>query len=246
MKSEAENTPATAASSDSVAERILATALEIINETGDFDLPMRLLASRAKVSLRTPYTIFGSKSGVISALLLRDQHDWREQILPLQTNDPISDLFANLARGMDFYRVHQPFYRALFRATQSYSGFDESEPARQNLRPMAIACSRAKDHGQLDANVDVDVLAETLTDIIASVMREWAASSFDIALAGYRGAFGYGAILSGVTIEPHRSAVRQRMLDAQEAIAAFRDETGSPWPSGSSRRPRLRRRSTAL
>ncbi len=58
--------------------RILSVARELIQETGDFDLPMRKLASRAQVSLRTPYALFGSKTGLIGSILTEDQIKFRE------------------------------------------------------------------------------------------------------------------------------------------------------------------------
>ena len=205
----------------SVADRIIATARDIINETGDFDLPMRLLASRAKVSLRTPYTLFGSKNGVISEILHADQKVWNARLKPLQTGDPIVDLFANMERGVEFYRSRQPFYRALFRATQSYSGGPETEPARQNLRPMQVICRRLRTIGLLHPGIDPDTLGESLTDIVASAVREWACSTFDVQLILHRTCFGYATLLAGATIEPTAGEMRALALRHQSEIAKY-------------------------
>ena len=49
--------------------RIVRAARDLIRETGDTDLSMRMLAQRAKVSLSTPYNLFGSKRAVVLAVL---------------------------------------------------------------------------------------------------------------------------------------------------------------------------------
>jgi AcrR family transcriptional regulator len=215
--------PEAQAAADSVSERIIAVAREIIDETGDFDLPMRALAARAKVSLRTPYTLFGSKNGVIAAILQADVAAWHVKLRPLQTRDPLVDLFDNLQRGIAFYRTHQPFYRAMFRATENYAGSMASEASRMNLRPMKIICHRLRERGELLAGVDPDVLAESLTDIIASTHRQWAMSTFDVGLVHWRCAFGYATLLAGSTIEPVAKTLRERALKFQREIVDFRE-----------------------
>jgi AcrR family transcriptional regulator len=201
-------------------------ALEIINETGDFDLPMRDLAARARVSLRTPYALFGSKSGVITELLHRDQARWRSEIRALQTADPVDDLFANLERSAGFFRQHQPFYRALFRATQSYSGGVETEPARENVRPLRVACQRLMAAGMLIEGMSPEILAESLTDIWVGTMREWAASTFDIELTFLRTAFGYATMMAGGMRPAAATRLRERALCYHALIERFHAEHG--------------------
>lgn len=206
-----------------VADRILSVALQIIKETGDFDLPMRQLAARAKVSLRTPYVIFGSKSGLISKILQRDQTQWRAKLRALQTDDPIEDLFFNLQRGEEFFLTHQQFYKALYRATQVYSGGNESESAREILRPFHIACSRLAKAGLFAPGVDPMIVAETLTDIFVGTQREWAMSDIDIRHVNRRCRFGIAAVLAGCTIEAASSKLSARALHLQAELHALRE-----------------------
>ena len=73
-------------------DRLLDVAAEIVRESVDFDLPMRQLAARAQVSLRTPYKIFGSKGGIIRALLKQERLEWRAY----QRNLPPASLIVPL------------------------------------------------------------------------------------------------------------------------------------------------------
>lgn len=203
------------------AERLVAVARQIIRETGDFDLPMRLLAARAQVSLRTPYELFGSKTGVIRAILKLDQAYFRVQARQLTSRDPLENIFDRVRLGVDLYAANQPFYRALFRATQGYSGGDETEPARENLKSFRILSQRVQAVGLIRPEVDTDLLGEILTDVFAASFRTWASSDFDIALAGYRIGFGTALAFAGCATEPTAARMRQTAAEYQALAIAF-------------------------
>jgi AcrR family transcriptional regulator len=200
---------------------LVSVAREIIRETGDFDLPMRQLAARAQVSLRTPYELFGSKNGVIRAILKLDQAGFRTQVRTLASADWIDNIFDRVKLGVELYAGSQPFYRALFRATQGYSGGDETEPARENLRTFRVLAHRAQNQGLIHPEIDTDILGEALTDVFASNVRTWASSSFDIALVEHKIGFGFACLLAGVVPDPVVERMRRRALAYQAAIQQF-------------------------
>jgi AcrR family transcriptional regulator len=216
------NTQKTKRSEDKT-ELLVNVARQIIRETGDFDLPMRLLAARAQVSLRTPYELFGSKTGIIRAILKADQSVFRHRARELRSADLLDNIFDRIRLGVEFYADKQPFYRALFRATQAYSGGDETEPARENLAAFRTLCKRAREAGLLLPSADPDILGETLTDIFAANFRTWASSSFDIFLVGHKIGFGCAAVLASVTPPPHDARMRTRIAAFQQAIQTFKE-----------------------
>jgi AcrR family transcriptional regulator len=187
----------TAAGAKKGARELLEAAQAIVRETGNFDLPMRTLAARAQVSLRTPYEVFGSKNGIIRALLKSEQEEFREIVRNYRSADRIEMFFDRTLLGMDFYAREQPFYRALFRATQAFSGGDETEPAREMLPVYVNMVRRATEEKFLVDSVDATNVAEILTDIFAANLRTWASSDFDIWLAGQRICFGFSLVLGG-------------------------------------------------
>lgn len=213
-------------STDEVTARLLQAAREIINETGDFDLPMRALASRAQVSLRTPYQIFGSKSGMITAILKEDQAIFRQIVAQLHSRDQIDNLFERLELAIGVFKAKQAFYRALFRATQGYSGGDETEPARENARGFRILTQRAIAAGLLRADLDAAAFGETLTDIFASNLRLWAASERDIERIYPQIAFGISIALAGVATPQTAERMHAQALRYQAQIVAGRGEGG--------------------
>lgn len=202
-------------------ELLLSVARQIIRETGDFDLPMRQLAARAQVSLRTPYELFGSKTGVIRAILKLDQAIFRVLARKLRSADWFDNILDRVHLGVIFYAENQPFYRALFRATQAYSGGDEAEPARENLKSFRILAQRAQVTGLIRPEIDTDILGETLTDLFAANFRTWASSTFDISQVDAKVGFGFAAVLAGVAVEPHAARMRERALAYQLAAQTF-------------------------
>lgn len=207
--------------SEEKAELLLATARDIIRETGDFDLPMRKLAARAQVSLRTPYELFKSKSGIIGAILKIDQKVFRDRAAELQSEDELENLFDRVRLGVDFYSENPNFYRALFRATQGYSGGDETDPAQENIHGFTVLTIRAIDAGLIGPETDPRLFAQILTDIFAANLRTWAASDFDIQLSGLKICYGYALALAGVAPPPTDARMRVRALEFQHEVAAF-------------------------
>lgn len=204
-------------------ERLVAVAREIIRETGDFELPMRRLAARAQVSLRTPYELFGSKNGVIRAILKSDQKTFRERARQLQSADWLENIFERVNLGVSFYADNQPFYRALFRATQGYSGGVETEPARENLLPFQVLSRRAQTAGLIRPEIDTDMLGETLTDLFAANFRTWANGAFDIGLVGLKIGYGFAMVFAAAAPEAHAARMRARALACQRAVQTFVD-----------------------
>jgi AcrR family transcriptional regulator len=206
---------------DEKRQRILAVARQLIQETGDFDLPMRQLAARAQVSLRTPYEYFGSKAGVIGAILVDDLEDFKEHVSQLSSADALEHIFDRVQWGIDFYALNQPFYRALFRATQAYVADRDQEPARQPQGSFQRLCVRASRAGLIRPEIDPGHLGETLTDIFASNLRLWAMEDFDIQLVSLRINFGFGAVLAGVASEAAVERMRAHVVQYQQAIDSF-------------------------
>ena len=202
-------------------ELLVAIARQLIRESGDFDLSMRELAARARVSLRTPYLMFGSKAGLVGAILRADQAIYWNKLRALPRGDAFHDLFKSLAAGVAFYAENQPFYRALFRETHAYSGRGETEPARENPRRFERTCRRALDEGLVQPSVDPHMLGETLLDIFAANVRTWAASDHDVKFVEPRIGFGWAAVLAGVALGPHADRMHRKMQDFQAALQDF-------------------------
>jgi AcrR family transcriptional regulator len=203
---------------ESVADRLIRVARDLIDETGGFDLPMRDLAARARVSLRTPYQVFGSKSAIIGEILHRDQEQAGFELLPASDDKLSETLFRQLLRGMEFMGARQPFYRALFKGAQGYSDEDDFDTARGIQKQFTLWCHRASSARLLRRDVAPELVAEVLTNLFAAELRYWANSDFDIRLAGLRITFGIAAVLAGLGTNTFAIEMRSKADEFQAAI----------------------------
>src|ERR1700744_217344 len=76
-------------------QRIIEAARELIRETGNAGLSMRALAARARVSLATPYNLFGSKHAIILAVL-EDVRQYEELFAASRVTGAVERIFMAL------------------------------------------------------------------------------------------------------------------------------------------------------
>jgi AcrR family transcriptional regulator len=171
--------------------------------------------------LRTPYEYFGAKAGVIGAILVEDLERFRETVNHYSSVDELEHIFDRVRWGIDFYALNEPFYRALFRATQAYAPDRDLEPARQPLLSFQKLCGHAGKAGLLRPGVDPGHIGETLTDIFASGVRTWAMEHFDLQLASVKIRFGFATVLAGVVADREIERMRAHIEEYQTGIDAF-------------------------
>lgn len=77
--------------------QMLDAAETLIRQSGSTEFSMRALASAAEVSPATPYNFFGSKEGLLFALLFRSLAHFLDEALVYSSNDPLE----NILEGAD-------------------------------------------------------------------------------------------------------------------------------------------------
>src|SRR5665213_3648607 len=94
--------------------RILDAAEALIRQAGGTGFPMLALSERAEVSPTTPYNLFGSKAGVLYALLnsTMDQIDERTQ--RFSSSNPIERALEAAESAADFFARDPEFFRSLY------------------------------------------------------------------------------------------------------------------------------------
>jgi len=202
--------------------RIVEAARQIICETGDFELPMRALSARARVSLRRPYALFGSKSGVVAAILAMDEVRWAQQRAAVASADLIEEHFDSLRLGMNFYGSDQPFYRALFRLTwdRAHGGRD---PTRLNHPVFLNRMRAAHAAGLLREAADPDAVAGVLTDLFSAGVRAWAMLDWDVERLYAQLGCGYAYTLAGAGSPEVAERMRERSADFQQLLQRRRE-----------------------
>src|SRR5580704_8421119 len=101
--------------------RIVTAARDLIRETGDTGLSMRAIAARARVSLSTPYNLFGSKRAIVLAVL-EDIQAFNERFARLGAADAVERIFQVLSMSIRYFVDDPDFYRALWTGVFDLNG----------------------------------------------------------------------------------------------------------------------------
>jgi AcrR family transcriptional regulator len=203
--------------------RIMAAARDLIRETGDTDLSMRTIAKRAKVSLATPYNLFGSKRAVVLAVL-EDERDFAERLASLHPVNAIERIFQALTLAVGYYAEDPDFYRTLWRALLDTNGKDGAGLATPQRRAQNHALWRtllenAQRQGFIDAEISLAALERNLSFAFNGVMLSWVmgglATNEMLPAAGY----AYALALQGAATKSGRERLAKKVTLYQKQHA---------------------------
>jgi len=193
---------------------ILDIATEIIRENGDYELPMRTVADRARISLTTLYGMFKSKDDLIGQILQRDLEEYSRKEVYAHPQDKIAGFFDRLRLGLGFYEGKSDFYRSLFKRT---SGFPNApDPSRDDRHAHFLA--EAVSEGVLREWVDAQLVAALVTAISAKYTKIWAVGGLNIEQTFAYIAHGYAILLAGLAEDEFKEAINSRIVMYQNLI----------------------------
>jgi AcrR family transcriptional regulator len=205
--------------------RIVTAARDLIRETGDTDLSMRTLASRAGVSLATPYNLFGSKRAVMLAVL-EDERDFAVRFHGLEAPDSLARLFAAHDLAFSYYAADPDFYRTLWRALLDSSGTDDTglaSPERlEQTRAIWIGLlSAAVADGFLVPGMPLSLVERLLGQQAAGALLFWTMGGLPTARLAPSVGLGYALTLAGVATPQGAHLLRAQQARYIEALGAL-------------------------
>jgi AcrR family transcriptional regulator len=201
--------------------RIVRAARDLIRETGDTDLSMRMIAQRAGVSLATPYNLFGSKHAVVLAVF-EDERDFAQRFGKLKAANAIDRIFDAHALAMGYYTDDPDFYRPLWRALLDTQGADTTglatpERLERNRAAWRMLIEAAQAEELLERSISADLLERTLTLTAYGAMFSWAMGMLPtdelLASAG----LGYALTLQGAAT-PAGAKILERRIDGYKEL----------------------------
>jgi AcrR family transcriptional regulator len=206
--------------------RIIGAARDLIRETGDTNLSMRTIAKRAKVSLATPYNLFGSKRAVVLAVL-EDERDFHERFSSLHPVNALERIFQALTLRVGYYTDDPVFYGTLWKALLDTSGKDGgglSTPQRraQNHALWRTLIENAQREGFLDYEVSADGLERSLTHLFNGIMLSWVMGGIDTDHMLPVSAYGYAIMLQGAATKTGAERLSKKIATYQKALAKSR------------------------
>jgi AcrR family transcriptional regulator len=203
--------------------RIVTAARDLIRETGDTGLSMRAIAARARVSLSTPYNLFGSKRAIVLAVL-EDIEEFHERFARSKSLDAVERIFQALSLSIRFYVEDPDFYRTLWTGVFDMSG----KEVRQALaRPERAAfwlalLNAAAAEGAIAPAINTSLLMLDLDLAFGAVMLNWVLGALSTDELEPAAAYGYALALGGAATPPWRERLAARVLAAQEKLGKLR------------------------
>lgn len=203
--------------------RIVRAARDLIRETGDTDLSMRMIAKRAGVSLTTPYNLFGSKRAVVLAVF-EDERDFVVRFGRLQAANALDRIFDAHDLAMRYFIEDPEFYRTLWKALLNTQGADSTglatpERLERNRAAWRALLEAAQTEGLLETAVSSDLLERSLSSFANGTLLAWAMGALSTAALGPSTALGYALVLRGAATPAGAEILRSHIRKGQDALA---------------------------
>lgn len=119
-------------------DRLLLAAAEIMDGSGERTLSTRAVCERAGVQAPTLYHHFGSKQGLIDAVI---NHGFMQYVQAEQTSDPLDDLRRGWEQHVRFGLDHPTFYALLYGQIEPGKPCTITAPAHAMLRDLLTAAA---------------------------------------------------------------------------------------------------------
>ncbi len=198
--------------------QILLAARDLMRKTGDSGFSMRILASRAGVSIATPYNLFGSKQEILHAVLDADLASYQSRLNQLQVN-PLERVFQSITLATAFYSEQPGFYRAILVALNK-DGEGELRTLFSGPRQVMMnkLVRNAQTSGYLRKHIRADYIARTISYVFFAGIVEWVSGLITLAELEVRAQFGAGLALAGAATQAHRQEIESRVDNLQDQL----------------------------
>lgn len=199
-------------------QRIIQAARELIRETGNAGLSMRLLAERAGVSLATPYNLFGSKRAIVLAVL-QDVREFHDRFSHLRSTDPLERIFQAVEIQIEIYLADPAIYKTMWAAV-----FDTSDDLRAtlwNAKRDAFwrgLITDGVESGAIAAEINKEWLQRQLDHLFRCVMLDWVVGILPPDAVAPAAQHGYALILKGACTSGWSGPLTARILASQQQL----------------------------
>lgn len=203
--------------------KIVRAARDLIRETGDTNLSMRMIAQRAEVSVATPYNLFGSKRAVVMAVL-EDERDFLHRFNSLKVDNAIDRIFEAHALGAGYFIQDPDFYRPLWKALLDTNGEDNTglatpERLEQTRAAWRWLLTAAQEESLLAADVPVEMLERTLSHLGNGIMLSWAMGALPTRELLPSAALGYALVLASAATSAGRPLLDRQISKHRKLLA---------------------------
>lgn len=200
---------------------------------GEDDLSMRRIAEGAGLSPATPYNLFGSKRRLFQTLHRKQMQQLAARIDLLESLDPLDRIFAALDSIVDEVRDFKAFYAELFNLV--YLQADRTQRVESDdedslwIDPGIVFWTElfetAQAAGHLRADANAELIARNVFRLLTGLIVEWLEGRIDIDHWRHAAHAGIALWAIAATEPKHEACLRQRLRDAEAALATIAADT---------------------
>ena len=162
-------------------QRIADAADRIIRSEGVGKLTMRRLAQEAGVALKTPYNLYGSKTGVLIALLNNATAPLLVSLEQEEGGPVVLSLVGVLDSTKTIFGQHETYFREIFWEVMTSDQPEARAVAHARITNIVIArIGSAKEAGEFSQSVTPDALGGQLGLNLLANMGSWAGGHLSI------------------------------------------------------------------
>lgn len=201
-------------------KRILDAAEALVLEKGDVSFSTRDLAKRADVSFATPFNHFGSKLGVLDAIIERSLLN-APLITAKDTEDPLDHMLKSAQNIVTYYSKQADLYRPVFRAVLGSSTKQATLQSTAIVRAVNLwrhSLELAKKEGIISKGREVDVIADLLENNWIGSVFTWIYRSLNASEWQDVVAYNITLTLCGVVTDEKRPKLLKKAISLEKRI----------------------------
>jgi hypothetical protein len=196
--------------------RILNAAERLIRKTHSTDFSVRSLALAAEVSPVTPFNLFGSKEGLLYALLLRSLDRFFSKGLVFKSTDPNYHVIEAAEIAVEIFVKDPNFLRPLYQVLLGVS-HSEHRPSfmERTFSYWKTALLTIPGISRTHDEASLDLLTYALMSHFIGLLELWIHKDFDDEGFRTHAISGFVLIVSSVVSKKNLSALRAYLGRAQ-------------------------------
>ncbi len=208
--------------------RVVDAACDLLREVGIEALSMKMLATRAGVSLSTVYNLFGSKHAVLARVFDLDLLKYEQLVADADSQDALERLFDAVDIAADLYRADPGFYQATLRRwlagpSGPFLNLALREPHGRFWRRM-VADARAE--GLLKPDARPVVLATLAVQIFNGVLADWNDGEITVDQLRDEIKFGFAVVFHPFSTGAAGERLRGKIANLHRTLAPERGPLG--------------------
>lgn len=208
--------------SDERKQRILNVADALIRQTGGTEFSMRMLAEMAKVSPATPYNLFGSKDGVLSASLARSLDKIVTEGLVSPQNEPIDFVIAAnqtaVSRLVGEKALLRPLYQYLLGVVDPVHRPTHIKSSLYFWRTVAETAMTAGEAADEARMLDYDALTYLLFCHFLGLLELWIHQDIEDEAFMARAIYGSLLIITPFVPAASKPTLHEQLTSAKSAL----------------------------